>query len=188
MENAESRRFTVRLTKTELRKFYRYDMMFTPRAVWNIIIIIVAVLIYLAVMRTFIKYISLVWVIGVVFFTGLLYNLYCVTPTVSAEKAAPGEYGILDEFEFFGTYFNEKKGSTFITVPYNAIDKMVEFDTAFYLYFSPQMTRVQKISEDGGLEPVKNRSAVASVIVKEGLTEEEIQFIKSVVTPKQEVW
>lgn len=184
MENAESRRFTVRLTKDELRKFYKYDMMFTPRAVWNIIIIIAAVLIYLAVLRTFGKYLILVFAIGVVFFFGVFYNLYCAAPTAFAEKAAPDEYGILDEFEFFGTYFNEKKGSTFITVPYNAIDKMVEFDTAFYLYFSPQMTRVQKISEDGGLEPYPNRSAVASVIVKEGLTEEEIEFIKSVITPK----
>lgn len=176
MDNAESRRFTVRLTCDELKRFYRFDIFHSERIVWYIVMIAIAVLIYLAVAKTWDSII--VPIAGVIFLAGLIFNIFVSSPAYAAEKNAPPPYGVNVGFEFFGTYYTEQKKGVTLTVPYGGITRVFERDTAFYVYYDVRAVR----TDDG-----KKRSGIASVISKEGLTDEDKEFIRTVVTPSKEV-
>lgn len=168
MEKAESRQMTVRLTSDELKRFYRFDIFHSERIVWYIVMIAIAFGIYIACARTWDNII--VPIAGGIFLAGLIFNIFVSSPAYAAEKNAPPPYGINVEFGFFGTYYTEQKKGVTLIVPYGGITRVFERNTAFYVYYDPMAVR----SDDG-----KKRSGVASVISKEGLTEEETAFIRS---------
>ena len=186
MENSASRRMSVRLTKGELLKFFRYDTFFTMRIMWNLTIALIALVIYIAAVRTFMQYRTAVIVIGGIFFAGLLYNLFVMSPAAMAEQTVRTDDGIISELEFFGTYFTEKHGNTIVNIPYGGMTKAVEKPTAFYIYYDPRAAKVAKISEDGHVAHIKNRAGMAVVVPKDGLTEKDIEFIRSIIPIKKQ--
>lgn len=186
MENGKSRRMSVRLTKGELLKFFRYDTFFTMRIMWNLTIAAIALVIYIAAARSFMRYRTAVIIAGGIFFVGLLYNLFVMSPAAMAEQTVRTDDGIMSELEFFGTYLTEKHGNTMVNIPYGGITKAVEKPTAFYVYYDPRAAKVAKFSEDGHVSHIKNRAGMAVVIPKDGLTENDTGFIRSIMPIKKQ--